>query len=76
MTRRLLISLAVNLAIVIILSVQGVSLAIAVGIGIGSGAAVSVLMDSRKEQRPAWGWAIVNGLALGTCATVMISWLR
>ena len=76
MTRRLLISLPLGLGIVIILSVLGVSMAIAVGIGIGSGTAVSVLMDSRKEQRPAWGWAIVNGLALGTCATVLISWLR
>ncbi len=76
MTRRLLISLAVNLAIVIILSVLGVSVAIAVGIGIGSGAAVSMLMDSRKEQRPVWGWAIVNGLALGISAMVLISWLR
>jgi hypothetical protein len=76
MTKRLLISLPLGLAIVIILSLLGVSEANAVGIGIGSGAAVSGLMDSRKEQRPAWGWAIVNGVALGICATVLISWLR
>jgi hypothetical protein len=76
MTKRLLMSLPLGLGIVVILSLLGVSVPIAVGIGIGSGTAASVLMDSRKEQRPAWGWAIVNGVALGVCATVLISWLR
>ena len=76
MTRRLLMTLPLGLGIVIVLSLLGVSDAIAVGTGIGAGAAASVLMDSRKEQRPPWGWAIVNGVTLGIVATVLIAWLR
>lgn len=76
MTTRLLLSLPLGLGIVIVLSVLGVSEATALGIGIGSGAAASVLVDSRKDPRPAWGWAIVHGVALGVCATLLIAWLR
>jgi hypothetical protein len=76
MTARLLISLPLGLAIVIILSILGVSEAIAVGIGIGTGALASVLVDSRKDPRPAWGWAIAHGVAIGLCATLLLSWLR
>ena len=76
MTTRLLISLPLGLGIVIILSILGVRDAIALGIGIGSGALVSVLVDSRKDPRPAWGWAIAHDVALGTCAMLLLSWLR
>jgi hypothetical protein len=76
MTMRLLISLPIGLGIVIIMSAMGVSQAIAVGICIGTGALASVLVDSRKDPRPAWGWAIAHGVAIGLCATLLLFWLR
>lgn len=75
MATRLMVSLLVGLGIVVILGALQIGAAAAVGIGIGSGAFVSVLLDSRRNPRPAWAWAALHGVTAGVCATLLVSWL-